>query len=97
MEPEEFKQMVNSVRNVEQQLAIVSYGITDKQKENVVFRRSLFTSQSIKKGEPFSSQNVKSVRPGHGLHPKYYDTIISGKVASEDIKKGTPLDWHLMS
>ena len=96
MEPAELKAMVADIRNVEQALGWVSYEITEKQKENRVFRRSLFVVQDIEKREVFSDRNVRSIRPGHGLHTRYFEQI-QGRKASRAVKKGTPLDWDMIS
>ena len=95
MEPEEFKQMVHDIRIVEKALGQVSYKLTDNEKESVVFRRSLFVVQDMRAGEPFSDKNVRSIRPGYGLHTRYYEKVL-GKCAKQDITKGTPLSWDLM-
>lgn len=96
LEPSEFKVMVNSVREVEKALGKVSYELTEKTKSNREFSRSLFVVKDIKKGEKFTEDNVKSIRPGFGLHPKYLKYVI-GKKAGKDIKKGSPLDWEFMN
>ncbi len=93
--PEEFKQMVKSVREVEKALGKVSYELTEKTKKSREFARSLFVVEDIKAGETFTEENVKSIRPGYGLHPKYLPQIL-GKKARKDIKKGTPLSWSLI-
>lgn len=92
MEPQEFKQMVNEIRNVEKALGRVTYELTDKQIESRENSRSLFVVEDIKEGEIFSKQNIRSIRPGDGMHTKYYGDVL-GKVAKCDIKKGTPMDW----
>jgi pseudaminic acid synthase len=89
-EPAEFKAMVADIRTAERALGKVSYELTKKQKENRVFRRSVFVVQDITKGDRFSKDNIRSIRPGHGLHPRYWDEIL-GKKARKNIKKGTPL------
>ncbi len=91
MEPHEFKQMVDSIRNVEKALGKVSYELTDKVKANREFSRSLFVVKDIKKGEVITEDNVKSIRPSFGLHPKYLKEII-GKEVNKDLKKGTPFN-----
>jgi pseudaminic acid synthase len=91
MEPNEFKQMVDKIRLVEKTLGKVSYDVSIKDKQR---RRSLFVVEDIKKGEQFSKENIRSVRPGFGLHPKYYNQII-GKKTKRDIKKGTPINKNL--
>ncbi|MBO5151961.1 MAG: pseudaminic acid synthase, partial [Methanobrevibacter sp.] len=90
MEPHEFKQMVDSIRNVEKALGKVSYELTDKVKANREFSRSLFVVKDIKKGEIITEDNVRSIRPSFGLHPKYLKEII-GKEINVDLEKGTPL------
>ena len=61
-----------------------------------MFRRSIFTVKDIKKGEKFTAENIRSIRPGNGLRPKHLNTVLKEK-ASRDIKKGTPLKWNLVS
>ena len=94
-EPEEFKAMVDDIRAVEKALGKSTYEITEKQKENRVFRRSLFVVKDIKAGEALSNDNVRSIRPGHGLHTRYLDQVL-GRKAVKDIKKGAPLSWELV-
>ena len=89
MEPQEFKQMVDSIRNVEKALGEVSYELSDKMKSNREFSRSLFVVKDMKKGEIITEDNVRSIRPGFGLHPKYLKEIL-GKRTNKDLKKGTP-------
>ena len=91
MEPSEFKQMVDSIRNVEKALGTVNYELSDKAKVNREFSRSLFVVEDIKKGEIITEDNVRSIRPGFGLHPKYLKEII-GKKINQDLSKGTPFD-----
>lgn len=93
-EPEEFKAMVDDIRAVEKALGKATYEVTEKQKENRVFRRSLFVVKDIKAGEALSKENVRSIRPGHGLHTRYLGQVL-GKKAIKDIKKGEPLSWEL--
>lgn len=86
----ELKQMIDAIRETEKLLGQEELILTLNAKESKHFSRSLFVSSAIKKGEIFSSQNIKSVRPNLGLSTKYYDTIL-GKKALEDIDYGTPL------
>lgn len=95
LQPAEFKNMVSSIREVEKALGTVSYELTEKTKSNKNFSRSLFVVKDIKKGEKFTESNLKSIRPGFGLHPKYLNSVI-GKKANKDILKGTPLNWNLL-
>ena len=90
MEPEEFRAMVNDIRNVEKAMGTVSYGPTEQEKGSLVFRRSIFTVKPIKKGEQFSENNIRVIRPGYGMKPKYYKDII-GKYAAKDLDYGMPL------
>jgi len=96
MEPEQFKAMVKDIRTVEKALGKVSYEITEKQKVSRVFRRSLFTVKDIEKGEAFDEDNVRSIRPGYGLHTRYLGAVLRSR-AEKNIKKGTPLQWDLIS
>lgn len=84
MEPQEFKEMVNNIRNVEKALGEVKYDITDRQRQK---RRSLYAKRDIAVGEVFSDENIGSYRPGFGLSPQYYDVII-GKRSHREIKRG---------
>jgi len=93
MEPEEFKQMVKSIREVEKALGKVTYDLTEKQKKSRELSRSLFVVKDIKKGEVFTEDNVRSIRPGYGLHPKYYYEVL-GKRVKYNIPKGTPLSFN---
>lgn len=96
MEPHEFKQMVADVRTAEKALGSVNYGLTEKQKESALFRRSLFAVCDIKAGEAFTVHNVRCIRPAHGLHPRYLELILK-KSANRDIQAGEPLDWNFIS
>lgn len=93
LEPAEFKAMVAAVRVAEVALGSVSYQLSEKERASRVFRRSLFVTKPVKKGEPFTADNVRSIRPGHGLEPRHLETITSGR-ASCDLAPGTPLEWR---
>ncbi|MFC1821076.1 pseudaminic acid synthase [Thermodesulfobacteriota bacterium] len=95
MEPDEFKAMVEDIRTIEKALGSVCYDITEKQKESRVFRRSLFVVEEMRAGEIFTPQNVRSIRPGYGLHTRYLP-VVFGKKAAGDIARGTPLSWDLI-
>lgn len=95
LEPAELKKLVLTVREIEQAIGKPTYKIGKKEKENIVFRRSLFAVKDIKRGEKFTVRNLRSIRPGYGLAPKYYDQIL-GKSARKDIAAGTPLSWKLI-
>jgi pseudaminic acid synthase len=96
MEPREFKEMVESIRTAEKALGEICYEVTKKQRESRVFRRSLFAVKNIKAGMPFTEENVRSIRPAYGLHPRHLEEVL-GRTAKKDIEKGTPLDWSLIS
>lgn len=95
MEPEEFREMVGSIRTVEKALGKVSYGVTGRQKASEAFRRSLFVVREMKRGEEFTDRNVRSIRPAYGLHTRHYKEVI-GRKACRDIRRGTPLSWDLV-
>jgi sialic acid synthase SpsE len=87
--------MVNAIRNVEQAIGDGSFDLTPKIEAALKTRRSLFAAADIKKGETFTEQNIRSVRPGLGLHPKHYYEIL-GKKAKKDIEFGEPLAWDMI-
>ena len=93
LEPHEFRLMVDSIRDVERALGYVNYDLTEKKLINRKMARSLFVVKDIKKGEQFNSDNIKSIRPGYGLAPKYLNSVL-GKFSSEDLAKGIPLEKH---
>jgi len=95
LEPDEFKAMIKSVREVEKALEEVSYELTEKMKKSREHSRSLFVVKDMKAGETFTEENVHSIRPGYGLPPKYLKNIL-GRRAVKDIKKGTPLNWDII-
>lgn len=90
---EEFKQMIVAVRNTEKALGYTNYSINESNRKSA---RSLYVVKDIKKGEKFTAQNVRSIRPSNGLHPKYYEEIL-GKTANCDIKFGMPLKLEYFS
>jgi N-acetylneuraminate synthase len=96
LEPHEFKAMVDSVRVTEKASGDVRYGASDHEQESLAFRRSLFAVEDIPAGSTFTEQNVRSVRPGHGLHPRHLPDL-PGKKAARDIKRGTPLTWDMIT
>ncbi len=93
MEPEEFRDMAANIRNVEKALGKVSYTLTDKQRNSRGRSRSLYVVEDMKAGDVFTEQNLRSIRPGFGLHTKYYDEIL-GKRCTCDLKKGTATKWE---
>lgn len=96
LEPKEFAALVQSVRTVEAALGEPSYAQTKDEKQNIVFRKSLFVVKDMQKGERFTSENVRSIRPGNGMAPKFYRFVL-GKRAARDIKRATPLSPALLA
>jgi len=95
MEPDEFRDMVNQVREVERAIGTVTYGVSAQEESNACFRRSLFVVKDIAAGEAFTQENVRSIRPAYGLKPKYYKDVL-GRKARRDLKRGTPLTFDVV-
>jgi N-acetylneuraminate synthase len=95
LEPDEFKAMVDAIRTAEKALGKVHYGVSEHEAKSRVFRRSLFVVKDIEAGEVFTEKNVRSIRPGHGLSPKYLEGVL-GRRAAKGIARGTPLAWGLV-
>jgi pseudaminic acid synthase len=94
-EPDEFAQMVEAVRQVEEALGGVRYGPSERERDSLGLRRSLFIVENVKKGELFNDQNVRSIRPAMGLPPDLLEVVI-GRRAARDLVKGTPLSWDVI-
>lgn len=90
---EEFTSMVKAVREAEQAIGVIDFHLTQKQKSGREFSRSLYVVEDVKAGEKLSEKNIRSIRPGYGLHPKYYHEMI-GKTAITDLKKGDRLSFE---
>ncbi|HZX48160.1 MAG: pseudaminic acid synthase [Thermodesulfovibrio sp. RBG_19FT_COMBO_42_12] len=95
LEPLEFRAMVKGVREVEAAIGEVNYQLSEKVERGREFSRSLFVVKDMKKGEILANENIRSIRPGYGLHPKLLDDVL-GKMVNRDIKKGTPLSWTII-
>lgn len=96
LEPQELKELVRTIRNVEKAMGEPSYDSWSPQElEEKKYRRSLFVVEDMKKGEIFTEKNIRSIRPGMGLHPKFYGEIL-GKKAKQDIERGTPLSRDMV-
>lgn len=95
MEAQEFKEMCTQIRIAEKALGKVTYGLSEMQKNERDFGRSLFIVKDMRAGEAFTPENVRSIRPSFGMHTKHYEEIL-GKRAVKDIQKGTPMDWALV-
>ena len=96
MEPEDLTCLVLETERAWQSLGKVSYGPTEKELKSMQFRRSIYVSRDIRAGEPLTTNNIRIVRPGMGLAPKYFD-IVMGKRAGRDLLKGTALTWDVIS
>lgn len=96
MEPAEFRHMVDNIRDAEKALGTGVYELTDNMIKSKLSTRSLFVVKDIKKGELLTVNNVRSIRPGHGLLPKYLPDVL-GKSLNLDAAKGTPLDWDMIN
>ena len=86
--------MIESER-AQQALGHVSYGATEAEQGSLKFRRSLYVVVNMRAGEVLTADNVRSIRPGHGLPPRHYEAVL-GKVVRCDVKRGTPLSWDLL-
>jgi N-acetylneuraminate synthase len=95
LEPSEFAAMVDAVRTAEAALGAVRQGATDHEVASQVFRRSLFVVEPVRAGEILTRDNVRSIRPGHGLPPRHLEEVL-GRRARVDIDRGTPLAWELL-
>src|SRR5262249_15889503 len=92
LEPREFKAMVDAIRVAEKAVGNVHYGLSPKEEASRTFRRSLYVVADVKKGEKFTERNVRSIRPGNGLPPKFLPQVL-GHSSSQDVPRGTPLSW----
>ena len=92
MEPEEYRNMVEEIRQAERAMGKVSYELSEEETSSRNIRKSIFVSADIKKGEKLTPENIRVVRPACGMEPKYYEKVL-GKSAKEDIAFGTPLSW----
>jgi N-acetylneuraminate synthase len=95
LEPEELKSLVVESERAWQSLGKVSYGPTEAEKKSLLFRRSIYIAEDVRAGEVLTKQNLRCVRPGLGLPPKFFDLLL-GRRVNADAKKGTPMDWTLL-
>ena len=95
LDKKEFKAMVDSVRKAEKAMGIVSYDLDEKKMKSKIFGRSLFIVKDVKKGDIITEDNIRSIRPGYGLHTKHYDEVL-GKKFNDNLKKGTPLSFDVI-
>lgn len=96
MEPTEMAALVVESERAWQALGKVSYGPTEKEKTSLVFRRSLYIVKDVKAGEVLTHENLRAIRPGYGLPPKYLPTLV-GRSLAKDVKKGTAMSWDLLA
>lgn len=96
LDEKEFTEMVKSVREAEKAMGRVDYSMTSSKRNSRVFTRSLYVAEDIKEGEVITEHNVRSVRPGYGLHPKYYNNVL-GKKVNKHLIAGTSLSWDYLS
>ncbi len=95
MEPEEMTAIVTESERAHQALGTITYGATEKEKKSIQFRRSLFVAKDMQAGEAFTAENLRIVRPGSGLPPKFYETLL-GRTIKHNLKKGTPVSWDVL-
>lgn len=95
MEPVEMKSLVTETERAWRSLGKITYGPTEKERASMVFRRSLYVVEDINAGDKITERNVKSIRPGYGLPPKYLDVVV-GKKLNRSLRMGTPLSWEFI-
>ena len=95
MEPDELRSLVVETERAWQSLGAVAYGPVEAEKASLAFRRSIHIAQDLKAGDVLTRANLRCLRPGTGLAPKYYDMLLGRRVA-RDVVRGTPMDWHLI-
>ncbi len=95
MEPHEFRILIEETRRAWQSLGCVQYGPGEEGKKSVIFRRSLYVAEDMQAGDFFTKENLRSIRPGMGLAPKYYKVLLSKRV-NRDVRKGTAVSWEMV-
>jgi pseudaminic acid synthase len=95
LEPEELRALVTETERAWQSLGEISYGPGDSEKKSLIFRRSIYIAADLKAGDVLTDKNLRCVRPGLGLPPKFYDELL-GRRVNQDVKKGTPMAWKLV-
>lgn len=95
LEPDEMALLVRECNTAWQALGHISYEVAEQEKKSLQFRRSLYIVEDLKKGDILTEKNVRSIRPGLGLSPKYYDVVL-GKRVKCDVKRGTGLSWDVI-
>lgn len=95
LEPNEMKMLVQETERAWMSLGSIHYGPTNAEKPSLEHRRSLYVAEDLKVGDKITKENIRAIRPGHGLSPKYFDLII-GRTVKKDVKKGTPVNWDML-
>ncbi len=95
MEPHEFREMVDAIRTAEKAMGRVSYKVSQKEQNSRVFRRSIFAVKDIAAGEAFTSENIRVIRPAHGMHPRYFEQVLRANACAR-VERGTPLAWDMV-
>ena len=95
LEPDELTDIVRETESAWQARGKVSYGLSSGEHSSAKFRRSLYVAEDMKTGDTFTKDNLRVIRPGFGLPPKYYDMVLNRK-ACRDLKKGTPVSWDVL-
>lgn len=95
MEPKEFAQLVTETKQAKKALGKITYGPTEAEKNSLKFRRSIYITENIHAGEKLTRKNIRIIRPGFGLEPKYYEFVL-GKKLKRDVDRGTALNWDLL-
>ncbi len=95
MEPQEMSLLVIESERAWQSLGKVTYGPSKEEEQSLAFRRSIYITQDLVAGQEFTIENIRRIRPGFGLEPKHYDSLI-GRSVSKNVTKGTPLTWDLV-
>lgn len=96
LDTDEFREMVSNIRKTEQIIGQVTYDLDDNKKKMREFARSLFVVENVQRGDMITNKNIRSIRPGHGIAPKYLSEIL-GKTFKEDFERGTPLQWDMIN
>jgi sialic acid synthase SpsE len=95
LEPEEVAALVTETERAWQALGQIQYGVQRAEEKSRLYKRSIYVAQDIKAGEPYTAENIRVVRPGLGLEPRYYEPLL-GKPARQELRAGTPLTWEVL-
>ena len=95
VEPDELKALVIETERAWQSLGVIQYDVQESEKKSLMFKRSIYIVDDIAEGEIFSEQNIRIIRPGDGIHPRYFENIL-GKVSNQQLKKGTPFSLNMI-